>query len=146
MSTSKEIEVIVEHPMEEILDIEPGTTLVPRVERTTELVSSEHYDEKDQEIEEQVQEIYDAAMGAFETQMEEAELVEGKYKARNGEVAVQFLNAALNAAKEKANLKQHKDKMVIAQNKYQGPNTVNQNLIVADRNEILKRIANNSED
>ena len=58
-----------------------------------------------------MQEVYDAAMGGFETQMDEAEIVEGKYKARNGEVAVQFLNAALNAAKEKSGLKQHKDKV-----------------------------------
>jgi len=138
---SKEIEVIVEHPMEEILNIESNTTIVPRIEHTSELVVDDQYDAKDDEIDKQIQDIYDAAMGAFETQMEEAELVEGKYKARNGEVAVQFLNTALSAAREKSGLKQHKDKIAIAQNKLKGgPSTVNNNLIVADRNELLKEM------
>jgi len=139
MSEKTETEIIIEHPLESVLGIEGGTTIVPRIETSTELTTVNSYDDKDKEIDEQIQEIYDAAMGAFETQMEEAEMVEGKYKARNGEVAVQFLNAALNAAKEKSNLKQHKDKTVLAQHKYQGPDTVHQNLIVADRNEILKQ-------
>lgn len=140
-TTTTEVELIIEHPMEDVLDIESGTTIVPRNERTTELVEAEQYDEKDDEIEEQIQEVYNAAMDAFEVQMDEVETVEGKFKARNGEVAVQFLNAALAAAKEKSSLKQHKDKITVAQNKLTGPKTVNNNLIVADRNELMKTLA-----
>lgn len=138
MSTeTKEIEVIVDHPLEEIFDIESGTTIMPRTEKTTELVASEEYDDKDNEIEGQFQEIYDAALSAFEDQVAEAEVIEGKYKARNMEVGVQLLNTALAAAKEKSGLKQHKDKTAVAKGKI-GKDTTNNTLIVADRNEILK--------
>ena len=140
-SETKEIEVSIEHPLEEVFDIEPGTTVIPKTEKTTELVSTEEYDNKDKEIEEQFQEIYDAALSAFEDQVAEAEVVEGKYKARNMEVATQLLNTALAAAKEKASLKQHKDKTAISKGKL-GAKTVNNNLIVADRNDILKSLIN----
>ena len=130
---------MVNHPMEDVLNIESGTTPMTKVERTSDLVPTEAFDEKDVEIEEQFQEVYDSAMGAFEGQMDEAELVEGKYKARNGEVAVQFLNAALAAAKEKSGLKQHKDKLSVAKGKISGGGRSN-NLIIADRNELLKEI------
>lgn len=144
MSDTKEkiiIEQPINHPLETILDIEEGSTLMPRVEYAPETITVDHYDEKDDEIDKQIQDIYNAAMSAFEIQMEEAELVEGKYKARNGEVAVQFLNTALSAARDKAGMKQHKDKVAVAQNKIKGgPSTGNQQLIVADRNELLKQI------
>jgi len=66
MSTeTKEVEVIIEHPLEEIFDIESGTTVITRTEKTTELVKSDDYDEKDIEIEDQFQEVYDAALAAF---------------------------------------------------------------------------------
>lgn len=147
MSTeTKEIEVVIEHPLEEVFDIESGTTLVPRTEKTTELVASEEYDDKDNEIEGQFQEVYDAALSAFEDQVAEAEVIEGKYKARNMEVATQLLNTALNAAKEKSSLKQHKDKTAVAKGKLKGGGTTNNTLIVADRNEILKTFSNKTED
>ena len=109
-TTRTEIESLMEHPLEEAFDIEPGTTLTTKTERSTELAVTEQYDEKDREIEDQFQEIYDAAMAAFEDQCAEAEVVEGKYKARNMEVATQLLNSALHAAKEKASQKKEKDK------------------------------------
>ena len=61
-------------------------------------------------------------------------------KARVGEVAVQFLNTALQAAQNKSLLKQHKDEIAEAKNRNSGPKTVNQNLIVADRNDIIKKL------
>ena len=144
--TRTEIEVQVDHPLEAVFEIEEGTTLVPQVVRSTELIVAEQYDVKDVEIECQFQEVYDAAMGAFESQFQEADLAEGKYKARNGEVAVQFLNAALQAAQSKSTLKQHKDKITIDLNKHAGPKTVNNNLIVGDRNEILKQLMGNTDE
>jgi len=141
MTTDKEnIEVPKNHPMESILDIEEGTTMVPAVKRTTELVVSGQYDEKDDEIDEQFQEVYDLSLEAFEQQSQEAELVEGRYKARNGEIAAQYLNIALNAAKDKATLKGNKDKLSLAAEKVTGAKTTNNNLIVGDRNEILKTL------
>lgn len=140
---------ITEHPMEDIFDIEKGSTNMPVVSdrEVKELVVHNDYDDKDQEIEEQFQEIYEAAMEAFETQTADSEVIEPKFRARNQEVAVQFLNAALNAAKEKSSLKVHKDKLNAAKMKATGPQTVNNNLVVADRNELLKTLlGKNSED
>jgi hypothetical protein len=134
------VETPIEHPLEKVFGIEPGTTMLPTVQRTTELAIVPTYDEKDKEVEGQLQEVYDAAMGAFETQSQETELVEGKYKARSGEVAVQFLNTALEAAKSKTTLKMHKDKLVNAATG--AAKTVNNNLIVADRNDLLRNLRN----
>lgn len=147
MSTeTKEVEVVIEHPLEDIFDIEAGTTLMPRTEKTTELVASEEYDDKDKEIEDQFQEVYDAALSAFEDQIAEAEMVEGKYKARNMEVGAQLLNTALAAAKEKSGFKQHKDKTAIAKGKLSGKTVNHNNLIVADRNDLLKTLMGKKED
>jgi hypothetical protein len=136
-------EVAVAHPMEDIFEIEEGTTLVERVETIpTPLAPIQEYDVKDNEIEKQFQEVYDAAMTAFEITSESVQQVEPKFRARNEEVAVQYLTAALSAASQKAALKQHKDKVSITKVKATTPNTVNNNLIVSDRNELLKQILN----
>jgi hypothetical protein len=141
-TTRVEKEVPVNHPLEQVFEIEEGTTLMPTIVRTTEIVAAETYDDKDHEIEGQYQEVYDAAMGAFESQFQETELIEGKYKARSGEVAVQFLNTALQAAQSKGTLKQHKDKVTLDLNSKVGPKTVNNNLIVGSQSEILERLEN----
>lgn len=143
-STTKE--KTIAHPMEEIFDIPSGTTVVEYQEPiTTELVAHETYDKKDGEIEEQLQEVFDKAMTAFETQSDISDLVEGRYSARNAEAAVQFLNVALTAVKEKSILKQHKDKLEVIKEKAKTPGKVENNLIVADRNEILKILAKKSD-
>jgi hypothetical protein len=140
-TTTKEIvDVIVDHPLEKVFNLPDGSTIMPVVQRTTEMTSAEAYDGKDKEIEEQYQEIYDAAMSAFENQFQEADQVEGRYKARSGEVAVQFLQTALNAAQAKSTTKMHKDKLSATIHK--APGTVNNNLIVADRNELLRDLRN----
>ncbi len=128
----------IEHPLEEVFDIEPGTTLVEYEEHVpTVLVEDQKYDDKDSEIEEQIQEVYDKAMDAFDAQQEITEQVEGKYAARNAEVAAVFLNTALNAAKEKLTQKAHKDKLDVSKQNAGTPGTVNNNLIM-DRNEAMK--------
>lgn len=140
MTTKKtEIETPIAHPLEELFDIEEGTTMIPSVEHTSELVKVESYDDKDSEIESQFQEIYDTAMEAFDNQAQEVEVIDPRFKARNQEVAIQFLNAALNAVKEKSNMKQQKDKLNVAKNKIQA-GTVNNNLIVTDRNSLLESL------
>ena len=129
----------IHHPMEDVLDIEPGTTMTEYVEAVPmEVVKPQTYDEKDGEIEDQLQEVFEAAMEQFEITREEAQVIEGKYKARNGEVAIQALNTALQAVRTKAEVKSAKDKLHAKQSgSIEGPRTLNQNLIVADRNEIL---------
>ncbi len=130
-----------DHPLEDILDIEPGTTIVPKVEHVpTILTPMEEYDAKDNEIESQFQEVYDAAMTAFETASDSVAQIEPKYRARNEEVAVQYLNTALSAARDKAHVKQHKDKVHNNKVKASGHKTVNNKHIVGNRNEILKTL------
>lgn len=140
-------ETFVEHPMENVLDIPPGTTVVTKHEFVpTELVIHEQYDNKDTEIETQLENIYTAAMTEFEVQAGSAELAEGRYKARNAEVAVQYLNAALSAVREKSVLKQHKDKLSIAKASASSVKTVNNNLVVASHNDILRMLHKKEEE
>lgn len=135
------IEQETDHPLEKVFEIEESSTVVERlVPVPEEVVSTEQYDIKDEEIDKQFQEIYEAAMTAFEATTTSLEQIEPKFRARNEEVAVQYLNAALGAAREKSLVKQHKDKVAVAKVKATTPSTVNQNLIVAERNELLKQI------
>lgn len=137
----------VEHPLEDFLDIEPGTTVVEYKETVpAELVVHSDYDPKDVEIEDQFQEVYEKAMDAFDDQSDITDQVEGKFAARNAEVAAQFLNTALNAAKEKSGMKSHKDKLDVSKIRAGAPGTVNQSLIVADRNDILKALMGETEE
>lgn len=132
-------EKIVSHPLEEAFGIEPCSTVVEYEEFVpAEVVQMPNYDDKDNEIEAKLEEIYTLAIGNVTTMLDETERVEGKYKARMGEVTATMLNVALGAVKQKTDLKMHKDKMVVDTKHAGTPHTLNQNLVVADRNELLK--------
>lgn len=133
--------VDIEHPLEEYFDIPKGSTEVVEYERESELVKSESYDEKDDEIEGNYQEVYDSAMEGYDVMVEELEDCSPQFKARMSEVALQHLTIALNAAKQKGVLKQHKDKLVVSN---KPSNTVN-NTMVIDRNDLLREILKNRE-
>ncbi len=134
----------IEHPLEEVFDLDPGTTIVEYKEVVpAEVVQMPNYDRKDDEIEEKLEEIYSVAMGQVAAIGDEMDRVEGKYKARVGEVTATMLNVALGAVREKSVLKMHKDKMMPVTKGGavgDGSHTVNNNLIVADRNEILRAL------
>lgn len=132
--------------IDESFDIEPyAQTELIDVEESRNLPSvnivHEDYDAKDVEIEDQFQDVYDKAMEAFEVHVEEAKDIEGKYLARNSEVANQLLSTALNAAKEKANLKQHSDNLKVKKSQGSGSGTGTTNItnnVIMDRNELLR--------
>ena len=136
-------EELIEHPFENLFDIESGSTvLITEDIETTELVPFEQFDNKDIEIEQQYQSIYDAAYSAFNFQITAVERGgDPKNYARNMEVANQFLSTALNAVKEKADLKQKKEKLV-TNGTSTAKNITNNNLIM-DRNDLLKIIQGN---
>lgn len=139
-------EKFIDHPMESVLGLETGTTLTEYKEIVPEIpVDMPQYDEKDDEIELKLEEIYSLALGTMSMVSDEIERVEGRYKSGLAETSTQLLNVALGAVREKSLLKQHKDKIVVANNKITkkgiGNVTTNNNLIVANRNEILKAIA-----
>ena len=93
-------------PLEETFEVEPYVTQGDIMEYDEkDNIVGESYDEKDKSLDEEFNNVYVKALDAYSSLSEELEFVEGKYKARVGEVSNQFLNTALNAAKEKANLK-----------------------------------------
>lgn len=101
------------HHCEDVFNIDSGTTevaTIPTVKHET--VKCEIYDDKDSEIDEQYQEIHDAAMTAYESITADVQQIEPKYRARVSEVAAAFLNTALSAVKEKAAHKHKKDQHV----------------------------------
>lgn len=145
----------MENPFEKIFDLPENSSEdtekkalanITIEKRETALVKMpELFDEKDSEIEEQFQEIYDYSISAFESQAKNAQLVEPKYRARNHEIAVQYLNTALNAVKEKSNNKNSKDKLALEKIKAsKGGNgkITNNNLIVGDRSSIMDLLNN----
>lgn len=137
MSTKKsESEKEILHPLEEVFNIEDKTTVVPYTQVKTDLVPHKEYDKKDDELEGQLQELYDIALEAFEMQQEESDVIDPKYRARNAEVAVQYLKTALEAVREKRQLKEHKDKIVTKQT---AGGTVNNNIVVS-HNDLLDAI------
>ena len=131
----------INHPLETLFGIEPGTTEVYSERVQSPNIDIELYDEKDKEIEEQFQEVYDAAMTSFADQAGLLSVSDPKFNARNMEVANTFLNTALAAAKEKAALKLGKEKNVNTSS----PKTVNNNLIM-DRNELLKMLKDSTKE
>ena len=131
-------EQFVSHSFESIFDIEEGTTIIeqeslPVIHNT----ECELYDDKDSEIEEQYQIIFNAAIQAYSNQIVEVE--RGGEPSTNHkvlDVANNFLKTALESTKAKAELKKSKDKNIIASST---KNITNNNLII-DRNELLKQL------
>lgn len=135
-------EKVISHPLEDALGIEPCSTIVEYREFIPAvIVELPNYDEKDNEIETRLEEIYTLAIGNVSVIADEMDRVEGKYKARIGEVTATMLNVALGAVKQKADLKAHKDKMAIETKSAGTPHTLNQNLVIANRNDILRALA-----
>ena len=132
------------HPLEEAFNIESGTTMMEYSATVPDdVVKLPDYDEKDDEIEGKLEEIYSTAMNQVIIVADEIERVEGKYKARMGEVTATMLSVALGAVREKTILKVHKDKLMSMRTNtaQQRGGVVNNNLVVtADRNEILRML------
>jgi metal-dependent amidase/aminoacylase/carboxypeptidase family protein len=69
--------------------------------------------------------------------------VDPKFSARNAEVAAQYLTIALNAVNSRVDSKFKRQKIRIAKQEAGTPNTVNNNVIVADRNQLLDMLKAN---
>lgn len=110
-------------------------------ERHTVITVSPDYDDKDKELEESDQEIYDKAITAFEDIRDSLSNVEPKYRARLLEVAVQYLNTAISATHAKRQHKVHKDKL-----KSKIPAAIDMTpgtVVLKDRNAVLKEYMQN---
>lgn len=149
------------HPLESVFNIQPGTTplstasatvsnemLDPAtgeiVARKTEGVTSDEIAKEerieDLKIDGQIDAIHGAAMSAFEAQNRLAQEVDPKFAARNAEVAAQYLKIALDSVGTRVDTKFKRAKIRVDSNA--GPRQVQNNLIVADRNELLKNLFN----
>lgn len=136
----EQIKELVDHPLEEFFNIEPASTEVVKYQRKTELTPYQEFDEKDTELEETYQEIYDAAMTGYDNLQEMIDTADTKFAARLGEVSVQHLNVALAAASKRASLKENKDKMLARAKSGPAGKTTNNIVLVEDRNELLRRL------
>ena len=131
------VEQVIEHPLENVFDIEACSTVIDVEQVESEIVEEKLYDDKDVEIENQYENIYNTALLAYAAQAGTVSMgVDPRYQSRNMEVANGFLNTALAAAKEKANLKQQKEKLKTV-NSSAETNITNNNLIM-DRDELLR--------
>lgn len=147
------------HPLEDVFNIEPGTTPMPTASTqvSTEMIDpatgevikrsvtnvTDSEIEKEERIEDlkidgQIDSIHGAAMNAFESQARLSQEVDPKFAARNAEVAAQYLKIALDAVGTRVDTKYKRAKVRIAKN--EGPRQVQNNLIVADRNDLLKSL------
>jgi hypothetical protein len=149
----------VPHPLESVFSIEPGSTPVQTaaaqvsaemvdpatgdiIERKTEGVTDPEIAKEerieDLKIDNQIDVIHSAAMGAFEAQLRLSQEVDPKFAARNAEVAAAYLKIALDSVGTRVDAKYKRSKVRLAQN--EGPRSVQNNLIVADRNDLLKNL------
>lgn len=105
--------------------------------------SGPEVDPEDAVIDKKIDDVYDAALAAFNTQTAYTEIIEPRYAARNAEVAANYLNIALNAAATRARVKGDR-KRNAAFVPYSNGQKQN-NVVVASREEIMKMIAVDAE-
>lgn len=96
------------------------------------------YDDKDNDLDRELSEITLIAKRTFEHQQKIALTVEPKFRAELLGVANNMLSTALMAISKKVDMKKNKDKLVRPKGLSIG-NSENTNIIIADRNELLKR-------
>lgn len=125
--------------MELDIDAEYGMTEVNN-NLPAEITPVDHKDEDDILIEKRIDEVYDAAMITFNNQTAFTEIVEPRFAARNAEVAANYLNIALAAANSRAKVKTDRKRSNQTFVPYANGGKTTNNLIIADRNEILKMI------
>ena len=152
----------LQHPLESVfnmgendMDIEKeyGMTTVPQqsdVTITPAVPTEAPVDVKDDDdklIEGNIDQVYAAAMEAFQNQTAFIEVIDPKFAARNAEVAANYLNIALQAAVGRSRVKTDRKRANQTFIPYGQPGgkTTN-NIVIADRNQILKMISIDSDE
>ena len=141
------------HPLEDLLNLEEeieesdenhsDQQSLPEVvnEHLPLNVNADLYDDKDQLLEDELEEIKSLALKVYKQEIDNLNYTEPKYKGRRLEAISKYLDIALSAVKEKKDLKTHKDKIVVSrEQKKQSNNTYNA-IFVGNRNDLLKMIA-----
>ena len=135
-------EQYISHNFESLFNITDSTTLldIPQT-NIVENTECNLYDSKDEELEQQFQSIYEAALNAYDNQimMVERGISEPANNHKTLDVANNFLKTALDSVKAKADLKKNKERIVNVKNV--DNRSINNNIIM-DRNELLKMMLN----
>jgi hypothetical protein len=95
---------------------------------------------EDLRIDGQMETIRVAALEAFEAQHRMSQEADPRFSARNAEVAAQYLKIALDTVTGRIDAKYKRAKIKVASKAAGTPDTINNNLIVADRSDILKAL------
>ena len=145
----------ITHPLESVFDMEEGTVDIAAQYGTVETQPAEMVDpsnvpvdikdEDDIVIERKIDDVYDNAMQAFNNQTAYMEIIEPRYAARNAEVAANYLNIALAAANSRAKVKSDRKRTNQAFIPYGNQGKQTNNIIVANREEILKMLTVDSD-
>lgn len=98
-------------------------------------------DEEDHAIDSKIDEVYDAAINAFNQQTAYTEVIEPRYAARNAEVAAGYLTIALNAVATRAKVKGDRKKTA----QFVPFTGRKDGAVVASREDIMKMIAIDAE-
>lgn len=130
----------VDHPLENLFGIQPLSTVVSVVESESDLIDHSAFDDKDKEIEKQFESITNLALDGYDAMVSDIEQIEPKYRARSNEVAIQYLNAAMNAVREKAALKKHKDQLRAKPGMKELPTQTTNNVFIGDRNDVMRML------
>lgn len=135
----------MEHPLEKLFGLEPMSTQMVVQSSEIETVETPLFDEKDKEIEGELQEVYRLALDGYDSMVGDLDNIEPKYRCRGNEVALQYLNTALQASRQKMDLKRHRDLLTSKVLKGGFQSSVTNNVLVADRNELLKFMRDQSQ-
>lgn len=136
------------HALEKWLNLEENSTEVEKISYNFPMEKSERYDPKDREIEEQAHEVFKEAMTGYHTLENLLSAIEPKYRARMAEVALAYLNTALNAANTKSKQKETIEKLRLQEQKItkEGERAGKTTFITADRNTLLKQLRDELDD
>ena len=126
------------HPLDALFDMPPSIMNQP--DDTSEQIVDASYDEKDVDLDSELADIARIAKDTFFENKIHISQVEPKYRGEMLNATTNLLNTALQAIKEKAELKKHKDKIVSRQGRVTIGNSENTNIIVADRNTLLEQM------
>ena len=140
----------MQHPLESVFGMEEGT-LSSDIENDYAIAEQapqgqlteaplDVKDEDDKLIEKRLDDLYEVALQTFQNQTAYLEVIEPRYAARNAEVAANYLNIALAAANSRAKVKSDRKRANQAFVPYANGGKTTNNLVIADRNDILKMI------
>jgi len=135
--------VTTSHPLENVFDLEEHSTqrslVAPTPVETLPAITTAQYDEKDSSIDTELAAVQAEAMAVANEMKSQMAFADPRGLPRMGEVAIQALNTALDAIKQKADIKKHKDKLA-SSGGIDSVNNVTNNTLIIDRSALLDKI------